>query len=171
MDASKSDGVLHGTAPAARSLDERSADCRHPHGMARTRKFHSEQSSSSLYQLRYPVFTPEERSVACLKGLSTGDAIGKQTETLTRSAVQQWYPDGVSGFHGLTGSVIPRYVGRRYEWRVGETTDDTEQTNAVTETLLSEGCVSHSSIGRALMKCLKSNHPDVSLGRFQQRGD
>jgi len=117
------------------------------------------------------MFTQVERSVACLKGLATGDAIGKQTETLKRSAVRQWYPDGVSGFQGELGAVIPRYIAKRYEWRIAETTDDTEQTFAVAQSLIAEGRVSHSSIGRALMKCRKSNHPDVSLGRFQQRGD
>jgi ADP-ribosylglycohydrolase len=117
------------------------------------------------------MFTRLERSVACLKGLASGDAIGKQTESLTRHAVEQWYPDGVIGFHGKLGAVIPRYIGKRYEWRIGETTDDTEQTIAVARTLIAEGIVSHSSIGRALMACWKSNHPDLSLGRFQQRGD
>lgn len=117
------------------------------------------------------MFTPIQRSIACLKGLATGDAIGKQTETLKRSAVRQWYPDGVSGFHGDLGAVIPRYTAKRYEWRIAETTDDTEQTLAVAATLIDERPISHSSIGRALMKCRKSNHPDVSLGRFQQRGE
>jgi ADP-ribosylglycohydrolase len=116
-------------------------------------------------------FTQMERSVACLKGLAIGDAIGKQTETLKRSAVRQWYPDGVTGFHGELGAVIPRYIAKRYEWRIAETTDDTEQTLAVARTLIEEGPASHARMGRALMKCRKSNHPDVSLGRFQQRGD
>ena len=117
------------------------------------------------------MLTHVERSVACLKGLSVGDAIGKQTETLKRDTVKQWYPAGITGFHGEVGTVIPRYVARRYEWRVGETTDDTEQTLAVADTLITEGGLSHSSVGQRLMNCRKSNHPDVSLGRFQQRGD
>jgi ADP-ribosylglycohydrolase len=116
-------------------------------------------------------FTSVERSVACLKGLATGDAIGKQTETLKRSAVRQWYPGGVKGFHGELGAVIPRYIAKRYEWRIAETTDDTEQTLAVARTLIAERAASHTRIGRALMQCRKSNHPGVSLGRFQQRGD
>ena len=115
--------------------------------------------------------TDLERSVACLKGLSTGDAVGKQTETLSRLEVRRWYPSGVAGFHGGVGTVIPRYAGRRYEWRVGETTDDTEQTIAIARTLIAERGVSHSAVGRALMGCRKSNHSHVSLGRFQQRGD
>jgi ADP-ribosylglycohydrolase len=117
------------------------------------------------------MFTKSERSAACFKGLATGDAIGKQTETLKRTAVKEWYPKGVSGFHGALGAVVPRYIGKRYEWRIGETTDDTEQTVAVADTLIRDCRASHSSIGRALMNCRKSNHPDVSLGRFQQRGD
>jgi len=97
------------------------------------------------------MLTHIERSVACLKGLSVGDAVGKQTETLKRDAVKQWYPAGISGFHGEVGSVIPRYVGKRYEWRVGETTDDTEQTLAVADALITEGALSHSSVGQRLM--------------------
>jgi ADP-ribosylglycohydrolase len=112
-----------------------------------------------------------DRSIACLKGLAVGDAIGKQTETLTREKVQQWYPGGIRGFHSKPSDVIPRYVGRRYEWRVGETTDDTEQALAIAHTLIRDGNLSHSRVGRALMQCRKSNHPDVSLGRFQLRGD
>lgn len=117
------------------------------------------------------MYTPLARSIACLKGVSTGDAIGKQTEMHHRNDVKRWYPQGLTGFHGELGTVIPRYRGRPYQWLVAETTDDTEQTIAVANTLIGHGAVSHSSIGRALMKCRKSNHPDVSLGRFQQRGD
>src|SRR6185369_12761057 len=110
------------------------------------------------------MFSALDRSIACLKGLAVGDAIGKQTETLTREKVRQWYPEGISGFHSKPGDVIPRYVGRRYEWFVGETTDDTEQALAIAHTLIQDGNLSHSRVGRALMLCRKSNHPNVSLG-------
>ena len=50
----------------------------------------------------------EERVIGCLKGLATGDAIGKQTETLSRADVRKWYPQGIAGFHGRPGDVIPR---------------------------------------------------------------
>jgi hypothetical protein len=64
-----------------------------------------------------------DRAVACFKALASGDAIGKQTETLSRADVLRWYPSGIIGFHGHPGDVIPRYAGnRRYEWRIGETT-------------------------------------------------
>src|SRR4051812_25440345 len=108
----------------------------------------------------------EERVVGCFKGLATGDAIGKQTEMLSRDDVQRWYPGGISGFHGQPGTVIPRYAGKRYEWRIGETTDDTEQTLAVTRAILLEGRVSHEAIGQELMGCKKSLHPGVSLWEF-----
>lgn len=62
------------------------------------------------------------RIVACLQGLALGDAIGKQTEGLSPEAVRRWYPEGVHGFEGPPGSVIPRYVGNtKREWRIGET--------------------------------------------------
>jgi ADP-ribosylglycohydrolase len=112
-----------------------------------------------------------ERVIGCFKGLATGDAIGKQAETLNRSDVQTWYPRGITGFHGLPGSVIPRYAGTRYEWHVGETTDDTEQTIAVARALLQEGDVNHEAIGRELLKCKKSLHPGVSMWTFVQIGD
>src|SRR5580693_174320 len=112
-----------------------------------------------------------ERVAGCLKGLATGDAIGKQTEMLAPADVRKWYPQGLRGFEGRPGQIIPRYAGKRYEWRIGETTDDTEQTLAVARALLREGRVSHTAIGRELLQCKKSLHPGVSLWTFVQSGD
>jgi ADP-ribosylglycohydrolase len=90
-----------------------------------------------------------ERIVGALKGIATGDAIGKQTETLSRDAVLRWYPDEVHGFEGPPGTVIPRYVrNAKREWRIGETTDDTERTLAVARAILQDGDVRHASVGR-----------------------
>jgi ADP-ribosylglycohydrolase len=80
-------------------------------------------------------------------------------------------PRGITGFHGQPGDIIPRYAGKRYEWRIGETTDDTEQTLAVARALLTEGDVSHVAIGRELLECKKSVHPGVSLWSFLQIRD
>ena len=113
----------------------------------------------------------EERVIGCFKGLATGDAIGKQTETLARADVLKCYPRGITGFQGRPGDVIPRYAGKRYEWRIGETTDDTEQTLAVARALLRDGNARHEAIGRELLKCRKSVHPGVSLWNFLQIGD
>jgi len=113
----------------------------------------------------------QERVIGCFKALATGDAIGKQTETLSRAGVRRRYPDGVTGFHGRPGDVIPRYAGKPYEWRIGETTDDTEQTLAVTRALLREGRATHKAIGQELLQCKKSLHPGVSLWTFVQLGD
>lgn len=113
----------------------------------------------------------QERVIGCFKALATGDAIGKQTETLSTTGVHRWYPGGITGFHGRPGAVIPRYAGKRYEWRIGETTDDTEQTLAVTRALLRDGRAHHTSIGRELLRCRKSLHPGVSLWAFVQLAD
>lgn len=67
--------------------------------------------------------------------------------------------------------MIPRYTGKRYEWRIGETSDDTEQTLAVARALLPDGIAEHQRVGRELLQCKKSVHPDVSIGRFQLAGD
>ena len=75
------------------------------------------------------------------------------------------------GFHGQPGAVTPRYAGKRYEWRTGETTDDTEQTLAVARALNREGRASHQAIGQELLQCRKSLHPGVSLWTFVQIGD
>ncbi len=114
-----------------------------------------------------------ERILASLKGIAIGDAIGKQTETLSRIDVLRWYPAGVRGFEGPPGAVIPRYVGNaRHEWRIGETTDDTEQTMAVARAILEDGAVRHASVGRELLRCTKSLHPGVqSLWDLHQAGD
>ena len=114
-----------------------------------------------------------ERIVGCLNGLATGDAIGKQTETLSRDDVRRWYPDGVRGFEGTPGSVIPRYVGnRKHAWTIGETTDDTEGTIAVARAILQDGAPHHGTIGRHLLECRKSVHPGVvSLWEFHQAAD
>jgi ADP-ribosylglycohydrolase len=113
----------------------------------------------------------EQRVIACFQALAIGDAVGKQTETLTTADVRRWYPDGISGFHGRPGDVIPRYAGKRYQWRIGETTDDTEQTFAVIRAILRDRAVRHESVGRELLQCRKSLHPGVSLWNFIQHGD
>ena len=118
-------------------------------------------------------FTVADRILGCLKGLATGDAIGKQTETLSRQDVLRWYPQGVRGFEGTPGSVIPRYVGNaKHEWLIGETTDDTERTVAVARAIITEGTVSHVSVGREMLRCKKSIHPGLkSLWEFHQAAD
>lgn len=108
------------------------------------------------------------RATSSFKGLSTGDAVGKQTETLSREDILKWYPEGVKGFHGRIGDVIPRYIDGSYKWRIGETTDDTEQTIAVAKAIIKEGRVFHSAVGQELLLCKKSNHPPLAIWRFQQ---
>lgn len=118
-------------------------------------------------------FTTTDRIVGCLKGIATGDAIGKQTEMLACSDVVRWYPSGVRGLEGPPGAVIPRYRGNsKSEWRFGETTDDTERTLAVARAIIIEGHVSHVSIGRQMLGCTKSVHPGVeSLWDFHRAAD
>jgi len=114
-----------------------------------------------------------QRVLACFKALASGDAIGKQTEMLSHPEVQHWYPEGISGFHGQPGEPIPRYRdNRKHKWRIGETTDDTEQTIAVARALLSTPKASHTEFGRELLKCRKSLHPGVkSLWTLHQSDD
>ena len=113
------------------------------------------------------------RIVACLHGIATGDAVAKQTEGLSREKIHRWYPEAIRGFEGEPGSVVPRYVGNsKREWRVGETTDDTERTLAVARAILRDRTVSHVSIGREMLACVKCVHPGVtSLWEFHQAGD
>ena len=113
------------------------------------------------------------RILACLKALATGDAIGKQTETLTRRGIQHWYPGGVHGFEGSPGTTIPRYVSNsKRQWLVGETTDDTEGTLAVARAILRDGRVRHITVGEELLTCTKGIHPGVrSLWEFHQARD
>ena len=113
------------------------------------------------------------RVLASLKGLATGDAIGKQTENLARDGIAQWYPRGVHGFEGHPGTVIPRYASnRKRQWLFGETTDDTERTIAVARAVLLDGDVRHASVGRELLTCKKCVHPGLkSLWEFHEAGD
>jgi len=117
--------------------------------------------------------TVADRILGCLKGIATGDAIGKQTEMLSHEDVLCWYPHGIRGFEGAPGSVIPRYAGNaKREWRIGETTDDTEMTVAVARAILTDRNVSHVSVGRELLRCTKCLHPGLkSLWEFHQAGD
>lgn len=117
--------------------------------------------------------TIADRIAGCLFGVATGDAIGKQTEMLSFEDIRRWYPDGVRGFEGAPGAIIPRYVGnRKREWRIGETTDDTERTIAVARAIISDKSVSHVSVGREMLSCTKSVHPGVkSLWEFHTSGD
>jgi ADP-ribosylglycohydrolase len=114
-----------------------------------------------------------ERIAACLAGIATGDAIGKQTETLSRDQVRHWYPRGIGGFEGQPGAIIPRYVGnKKREWRIGETTDDTERTLAVARAIVRDRAVTHVGVGREMLTCTRSVHPGVkSLWEFHQAGD
>jgi ADP-ribosylglycohydrolase len=117
--------------------------------------------------------TTADRIVGCLKGIATGDAIGKQTEMLSREDVLRWYPQGIRGFEGTPDAIIPRYVGNsKRQWRIGETTDDTERTVAVARAIIAERNVFHETIGREMLRCTKSVHPGVkSLWEFHQAGD
>jgi len=117
--------------------------------------------------------TVRDRVLGCLQGIATGDAIGKQSEMLSSEVIRRWHPQGIRGFEGRTGSVMPRYVGNsKREWRFGETTDDTERTIAVAQAIVSEQRVSHEGVGRALLRCSKSVHPGVkSLWEFHEAGD
>ena len=114
-----------------------------------------------------------DRILGCLIGIATGDAIGKQTEMLSHTDIARWYPDGIRGFEGPPGEIIPRYVGNsKREWRIGETTDDTERTMAVARAIIEERHVSHVSIGREMLRCRKCVHPGVkSLWEFHQASD
>jgi ADP-ribosylglycohydrolase len=112
----------------------------------------------------------KDRAVACLQGLAIGDALAKQTETLSFAEIRIWYPEGVRGFEGIAGDVIPRYRGRRYEWKIGETTDDTEQTLAIAKAALRGDAMSHTSVGQELLRCVKSVHPGVAMWDFVQGG-
>jgi ADP-ribosylglycohydrolase len=118
-------------------------------------------------------FTIADRILGCLKGIATGDAVGKQTEMLSREDVRHWYPHGIRGFEGTPGSVIPRYVGNaKHEWQIGETTDDTERTIAVARAIITDRNVSHASVGREMLRCEKCVHPGVkSLWEFHQAAD
>jgi ADP-ribosylglycohydrolase len=118
-------------------------------------------------------FTTADRILACLQGIAAGDAIGKQTEVLSPDSVQRWYPGGVRGFEGAPDAVIPRYASHsKHQWRVGETTDDTERTVAVARAIIAEQSVSHVSVGRAMLDCTKCVHAGVrSLWEFHQAGD
>jgi ADP-ribosylglycohydrolase len=117
--------------------------------------------------------TEKNRILASLKGLATGDAIGKQTENLSRDGITAWYPHGVHGFAGRPGTTIPRYAtSRKHQWLFGETTDDTERTIAVARAVLCDGEARHATVGRELLTCKKSVHPGVkSLWEFHQAGD
>ena len=117
--------------------------------------------------------TAADRILGCLQGIATGDAIGKQSEMLAHTDVRRWYPHGIRGFEDAPGTVIPRYAGNsKHEWRIGETTDDTERTIAVARAIIAEGRVSHTSIGREMLTCRKCVHPGVrSLWEFHQAGD
>jgi ADP-ribosylglycohydrolase len=118
-------------------------------------------------------YSTADRILSCLQGIATGDAIGKQTEMLSLTEVARWYPTGVRGFEGTPGAIILRYVGNsKREWRVGETTDDTERTIAVARAIIRERKVSHVSIGREMLGCRKCVHPGVkSLWEFHLAGD
>jgi ADP-ribosylglycohydrolase len=93
---------------------------------------------------------------------------------LSHEDVFRWYPDGIRGFEGTPGSIIPRYVGnRKREWRIAETTDDTERTIAVARAIIAErGRVAHARVGLEMLRWTKCVHPGVkSLWEFHEAAD
>ncbi len=66
---------------------------------------------------------------------------------------------------------MPRYEGKHYFWKFGETTDDTEQTTSIARVITRGLPITHASVGEELMQCKKSNRPTLQLGKFQQFGD
>jgi ADP-ribosylglycohydrolase len=120
-----------------------------------------------------PNRTIADRVVGCLHGVATGDAIGKQAEMLAHDDVRRYYPQGIRGFEGTPGDVIPRYAANaKHRWRIGETTDDTERTIAVARAIITDGDVFHAGVGREMLGCSKCVHPGVrSLWEFHQAGD
>ena len=107
-----------------------------------------------------------DRIAACFAGIAVGDAVGKQTEMLSYDEVSGWYPYGLRGFEGTPGAIIPRYSGNsKREWRIGETTDDTERTIAVATAIIADRAVSHVSVGREMPSSRKVLH-----GRFFTEG-
>ena len=77
-------------------------------------------------------YSSADRIAACFAGIAVGDAVGKQTEMLSYDEVSGWYPYGLRGFEGTPGAIIPRYSGNsKREWRIGETTDDTDSSRKV----------------------------------------
>jgi hypothetical protein len=106
-----------------------------------------------------------DRVVACFKGMATGDAVGKQTEIVVACGRPAVVPGRSRGISRRVWNVIPRYAGMRYEWRIGEVTDDTEQTIAVAEALLRTGEAKHEEVGKELTlpKVRSSSRPDVGV--------
>jgi ADP-ribosylglycohydrolase len=92
---------------------------------------------------------------------------------LSHDDVLRRYPEGIGGFQGAPNAVIPRYAGNaKHQWRIGETTDDTERTVAVARAIIADQAVSHVSIGREMLACTKSVHPGIrSLWEFHQAAD
>jgi ADP-ribosylglycohydrolase len=63
-------------------------------------------------------------------------------------------------------------INSKREWRIGETTDDTERTLAVARAIIRSRDVSHVTIGVELLRCTKCIHPGLkSLWEFHQAGD
>ena len=77
-------------------------------------------------QLRRCAPEPNTMSSPASSLLAMGDELSKQTESLSFEDTPAWYPVGVQGFEGTPGGIIPRYRGRRYKWRIGESTADAE---------------------------------------------
>src|SRR5438067_11348500 len=95
--------------------------------------------------------TVTDRIVGCLKGIATGDAIGKQAEMLSHDEEFHWYPHGIRGFEGSPGAIIPRYVwNSKHQWRISKTTDDTERTLAVAQPITANQHLSSLRVDREM---------------------
>jgi hypothetical protein len=83
---------------------------------------------------------------------------GMRLASRQRRSLPRASPAGIrtasAGSRVAPGDIIPRFAGNtKHEWRIGETTDDTERTIAVARAIIRDRRVSHESIGREMLGC------------------
>ncbi|MDA8441786.1 MAG: ADP-ribosylglycohydrolase family protein [Peptococcaceae bacterium] len=91
--------------------------------------------------------TIAERAIACLWGGAVGDAMGKITEGYSPARIMETYGHKINRF------IEPIQPLSQFSWGRAEVTEDSRQTVAIAQAVLSVGEVDQLAVARYLLNC------------------
>jgi len=99
----------------------------------------------------------EHKAIGMLAGVALGDALGMPTEFLTPEYIEKWYGQ-------INRLVVPHPQHIHHGLRLGEVTDDTDQTQIIARLLIENGSIEAKQLAASLLAW--SETPRVRQNRF-----